>query len=146
MIDSQQSLQTAERGNTYRLPFTLTFHPHNHAVKYIIFKKLWSTSKQFRLVLSFCDLHQFNSNVTKTVLSCRSSGPPPCPTMIDSQQSLQTAERGNTYRLPFTLTFHPHNHAVKYIIFKKLWSTSKQFRLVLSFCNLHQFNSNVTKT
>ena len=38
MIDSQQSLQTAEKGNTYRLPFTLTFHPHNHAVKYIIFK------------------------------------------------------------------------------------------------------------
>ena len=38
MIDSQQSLQTAEKGNTDRLPFTLTFHPHNHAVKYIIFK------------------------------------------------------------------------------------------------------------
>ena len=52
------------------------------------------------------------------VLVVQAGHPAPCPTMIDSQQSLQTAEKGNTDRLPFTLTFHPHNHAVKYIIFK----------------------------
>ena len=37
-IDRQSSLQTADKGNTDRIPFTLTFHPHNHAVKSIILK------------------------------------------------------------------------------------------------------------
>ena len=31
-IDRQAALQTAEKENTDRNPFTLTFHPHNHAV------------------------------------------------------------------------------------------------------------------
>ena len=35
-IDRQSELQTAEEDNTDRIPFTLTFHPHNHAVKSII--------------------------------------------------------------------------------------------------------------
>ncbi|CAH3104129.1 unnamed protein product, partial [Pocillopora meandrina] len=37
-IDRQSALQTAEKDNTDRIPFTLTFHPHNHAVKSIILK------------------------------------------------------------------------------------------------------------
>ena len=37
-IDRQSALQTAEKENTDRIPFTLTFHPHNHAVKSIIIK------------------------------------------------------------------------------------------------------------
>ena len=35
-IDRQSSLQPAEKENTDRIPFALTFHPHNHAVKSII--------------------------------------------------------------------------------------------------------------
>ena len=31
-IDRQAALQTAEKENSDRIPFTLTFHPHNHAV------------------------------------------------------------------------------------------------------------------
>ena len=31
-IDRQSALQTAEKENTDRIPFTLTFHLHNHAV------------------------------------------------------------------------------------------------------------------
>ncbi|CAH3033545.1 unnamed protein product [Pocillopora meandrina] len=38
LIDRQAALQTAEKENTDRIPFTLTFHPHNHAVKSIILK------------------------------------------------------------------------------------------------------------
>ena len=34
----QSALQTAEKENTDRIPFILTFHPHNHAVKSIILK------------------------------------------------------------------------------------------------------------
>ena len=34
----QSVLQTAEKENTDRIPFILTFHPHNHAVKSIILK------------------------------------------------------------------------------------------------------------
>ena len=37
-IDRQSALQTAEKENTDCIPFTLTFHPHNHAVKSIILK------------------------------------------------------------------------------------------------------------
>ena len=39
-IDRQSALQTSQRDNDDRIPFTLTFHPHNHAVKSIILKKL----------------------------------------------------------------------------------------------------------
>ena len=37
-IDRLSALQTAVKENTDRIPFTLTFHPHNHAVKSIILK------------------------------------------------------------------------------------------------------------
>ena len=31
-MDRKSALQTAEKENTDNIPFTLTFHPHNHAV------------------------------------------------------------------------------------------------------------------
>ena len=34
--DRQSSLQTSQKDKNDRIPFTLTFHPHNHAVKSII--------------------------------------------------------------------------------------------------------------
>ena len=37
-IDRQSALQTSQKENSNRIPFTLTFHPHNHAVKSIILK------------------------------------------------------------------------------------------------------------
>ena len=37
-IDQQSALQTAKKENTYRILFTLTFHPRDHAVKSIILK------------------------------------------------------------------------------------------------------------
>ena len=37
-INRQSALETAVKENTDRIPFTLTFHPHNHAVESIIFK------------------------------------------------------------------------------------------------------------
>ena len=39
-IDRQSALQMSQKENNIRIPFTLTFHPHNHAVKSIILKKL----------------------------------------------------------------------------------------------------------
>ena len=39
-IDRQSALHTSQRDNNDRIPFTLTYHPHNHAVKSIILKKL----------------------------------------------------------------------------------------------------------
>ena len=35
-FDRQSSLQTSQKDKDDRIPFTLTFHPHNHAVKTII--------------------------------------------------------------------------------------------------------------
>ena len=37
-INQQSALQTSQKENNNRTPFTLTFHPHNHAVKSIILK------------------------------------------------------------------------------------------------------------
>ena len=37
-IDQQSALKTTVKENTDCIPFTLTFHPHNHAVKSIILK------------------------------------------------------------------------------------------------------------
>ena len=37
-IDRQSALETSQKENNNRIPFTLTFHPHNHAVKSIILK------------------------------------------------------------------------------------------------------------
>ena len=37
-IDRQSALQTSQKENNNRIPFTLTFHPRNHAVKSIILK------------------------------------------------------------------------------------------------------------
>ena len=66
---------------------------------------------------------------------------------IDRQSALQTIEKDNTDRIPFTLTFHPHNHTVKSIILKKILNFSKTIqKLALSFRNPHLFYSNVTKT
>ena len=48
---------------------------------------------------------------------CCSSRPSSRPT-IDRQSALQTSQKENNNRIPFTLTFHPHNHAVKSIILK----------------------------
>ena len=64
---------------------------------------------------------------------------------IDRQSALRMAKKENTDRIPFTLTFHPHNHAVK--SFLKILNYSKTIqRLALSFRNPHLFHSNVTKT
>ena len=65
-IDRQSALQTAEKENTDRIPFTLTFHPHNYAVKSIILKNFKSTPKRFRDWHYLFAPHLFHSNVTKT--------------------------------------------------------------------------------
>ena len=37
-FDRQSSLQTSQKDKNDRIPFTLTFHPHNHAVKSVILR------------------------------------------------------------------------------------------------------------
>jgi len=56
---------------------------------------------------------------------------------IDHQSALQTSQRDNNERIPFTLTLHPHNHVVKSIILKSL-NYFKMIQIqVESFRNLH---------
>ena len=38
-IDGQSALQTSQKENNDRIPFTLKLHPQNHAVESIILKK-----------------------------------------------------------------------------------------------------------
>ena len=39
-----------------------------------------------------------------------------CAQQFDRQSALQTSQKDRNDRIPFTLTFHPHNHAVKSVI------------------------------
>ena len=57
---------------------------------------------------------------------------------IDRQSALQTSQKENNNRISFTLTFHPHNHAVKSIILKKTLNYSKLIPIPAeSFRNRH---------
>ena len=64
---------------------------------------------------------------------------------IDRQSALQTEQKENTDRNPFTRTIHPHNHVGKSSFLKTLNYFLMIQRLVLSFRNLHLFHWNVTK-
>ena len=68
---------------------------------------------------------------------------------IDQQSALQMSRKENNNRIPFTLTFHPHKHAVKSIIlknFKLLENDPDTGRIFESFRNRHSFHSNARKT
>ena len=65
-IDRQSALQTAEKDNTDHIPFTLTFHPQNHAVKSIILKNFKFFQNDSETGIIFSQPHLFYSNVTKT--------------------------------------------------------------------------------
>ena len=67
-FDRQAALQTSQEENNDRIPFTLTFYPHNHAVKSIILKifKLPYFKMIPILIESFHSLNYFHSNATKT--------------------------------------------------------------------------------
>ena len=56
---------------------------------------------------------------------------------IDRQSALQTSQKENSNRIPFTLTFHPHNHAVKSIILKTLNYSKMILIPAESFRNRH---------
>ena len=55
---------------------------------------------------------------------------------IDRQSALQTSQKEKNDRIPFTLTFHPHNHAVKSIILNLNYFKMSPI-LVEYFRNLH---------
>ena len=66
---------------------------------------------------------------------------------IDRPSALQTAEKENADRIPFTLTFLTLTTTQLNLSFSKTLNHFKTIeRLVLFFRNLHQFHSNVTKT
>ena len=67
-IDRQSALQMSQKENNNRIPFTLTFHPHNHAVKSIILKnfKLFQNDHDTGRILSQPPLISFkrDKNIT----------------------------------------------------------------------------------
>ena len=67
-IDRQSALQTSQKENSNRIPFTLTFHPHNHAVKSIILKnfKLLQNDPDTGRIFSQPPLISLISSATKT--------------------------------------------------------------------------------
>ena len=64
----------------------------------------------------------------------------------DRQSALQTAEKENIDSILFTLTFTLTTTQLNLSFLKTLNYSKTIQRLVLSFCNLQWFNSNVTET
>ena len=65
-IDRQSALQTSQKENNNRIPFTLTFHPHNHAVKSIILKNFTLLQNDPDTGRIFATAINFIQNATKT--------------------------------------------------------------------------------
>ena len=65
-IDRQSALQTSQKENNDRIPFTLTFHPRNHAVKSIILRNFKLLQNDPDTVRIFSQPPLIHSNATKT--------------------------------------------------------------------------------
>ena len=63
-IDRQSALQTSQKENNERIPFTLTYHPHNLAAKNIILKnfKLLQNDNEIGRIFSQPPLVSFKRN------------------------------------------------------------------------------------
>ena len=63
-FDQQSALQTSQKDKNERIPFTLIFHPHNHAVKRIIFNnfKLLQNDPETDRIFSQPPLVSFKRN------------------------------------------------------------------------------------
>ena len=74
-IDRQSSLQTSQKEHSDRIPFTLTFHPHNHSVKSIILKnfKLLQNDPETGTIFSQPPLISFKRDQNKGNFLVRSS-------------------------------------------------------------------------
>ena len=121
--------------HTSRTPYL--FHSFSdfvvHAVTTLIFPK---NQRQYA---------SFSINVAILFLSFKRATTMPNKS-IDRQSALQTAEKENTERIPFTLTFHPHNHAVKSIILENFKLLQNDSETGTIFLQPHLFHSSVTKT
>ena len=88
-----------------RIPYL--FHSFSDFVVYVmtnlIFQKNQKQFTSFSIKVATLSVVQANHHLAQ---------------QIDRQSALQTAEKENTDRIPFTLTFHPHNHAVNSINLK----------------------------
>ena len=114
-FDRQSALQTPQKENTDHIPFTLTFHPHNHAVKSPIlenFKLLqndsetWTIFSQPPLLSLKRDisiLRLLSSYVFYLFLSLKRATSAP-KKFTDSQYN-KRHRRKNSFIILFTLTF-----------------------------------------
>ena len=87
-INRQWELQTAEKENTDHIPFTLTFHPHNHAVITIILEnfKLFQNCLETGTIFSQPTLVSFKRDKNLSDFMVRSS--------------FQTNDRPGTFKCP----------------------------------------------
>ena len=65
-IDREIALQTSQNEETNRIPFILTYHPQNVAVKDVILKTSKLSAMIPKLNTYFLYHHSFHSNATKT--------------------------------------------------------------------------------
>ena len=112
-FDRQSALQTPQKENTDRIPFNLTFHPHNHAVKSPILKNfklfqndsetIFSQPPLLSLKRDKSILHLLSSNVFYLFLSLKRATSAP-KKFTDSQYN-KRHRRKNSFIILFTLTF-----------------------------------------
>ena len=66
---------------------------------------------------------------------------------IDRETALQTSQNEETDRIPFTLTYHPQNLAIKNVTLYKTSKFSAMIPKLNTFFHCHHpFHSNATKT
>ena len=91
-IDRQSTLQTSQDENNNRIPFTLTFHPHNHAVKSIVLKnyKLLQNDPDTGRIFSHPPLISFKRDINIGNFLVR--------TLTTVRSALQTSEQLGTFK------------------------------------------------
>ena len=119
-------------------PSHVTFHSFSDFVVYVVTTLIFPKKQE--------QSASFSINVAILFLSFK--WVTTTPNQIDRQSALvQTAEKENADRIPFTLSFLTLTTTQLNLSFSKTLNHFKTIeRLVLSFRNIHQFHSNVTKT
>ena len=112
-FDRQSALQTSQKGKNEGIPFTLTFHPHNHAVKSIILNnfKLLQNDPETGRIFSQPPLISFKSDKNVGNILVRSA--------------LKTNEQPGTFKCA---PAHDAKLVLSFLTLAKYWDLSNLLR------------------
>ena len=124
-IDRPSALQTSQKENNDRIPFTITFHPQNHAVKSIILRnfKLLQNDIQTRqkyLLGNFSVRSAFQTSDQPGTFKCARARCKTCP-FIRNVEKISGPKRSITITDHFTCTSANVIYCITCTLCKKLY-------------------------